>query len=195
VCDAPIYTAVQCKKCETGVNRETRGSRLVANCGTRPTPGRVAGPKTSTRAASDIALLKSWLRSLNSPHTQRDLEMTAKRLPAGASRAACAPLPSRTCAMCQHQHERRPGGGRTPVRASHQVTARLRPCPGLHALQCRHHHQAALGRQQPRWQPGQAHHVRRWEVGLLIRAAPSKRDRVLPEVTYAGGCASPKQWH
>jgi integrase/recombinase XerD len=28
------------------------------------------------------------------------------------------------------------------------------------------------------------------EVGLLIRAAPSKRDRVLLEVAYAGGCAS-----
>jgi integrase/recombinase XerD len=31
------------------------------------------------------------------------------------------------------------------------------------------------------------------EVGLLIRAAPSKRDRVLLEVIYAGGCVSPKQ--
>ena len=30
------------------------------------------------------------------------------------------------------------------------------------------------------------------EVGLLIRAAPSKRDRVLLEVIYAGACASPK---
>ena len=33
----------------------------------------------ATRAESDEALLKSWLRSLGSPHTQRNFEVTAKR--------------------------------------------------------------------------------------------------------------------
>jgi hypothetical protein len=45
----------------------------------------------ATRAESDEALLKSWLRSLGSPHTQRNFEVTAKRflaeLPEGGLRA------------------------------------------------------------------------------------------------------------
>ena len=53
----------------------------------------------ATRAESDEALLKSWLRSLNSPHTQRNFEVTARRFLAGLPEAACAPPPSRTCAM------------------------------------------------------------------------------------------------
>jgi hypothetical protein len=32
------------------------------------------------------------------------------------------------------------------------------------------------------------------EVGLLVRAAPSKRDRVLLEVIYAAACGSRRRW-
>jgi integrase len=46
----------------------------------------------ATRAESDEALVRSWLRSLNSPHTQRNFEVTARRflagLPEGGLRAA-----------------------------------------------------------------------------------------------------------
>jgi integrase/recombinase XerD len=46
----------------------------------------------ATGAESDEALVKSWLRSLNSPHTQRNFEVTARRflaeLPEGGLRAA-----------------------------------------------------------------------------------------------------------
>ena len=46
----------------------------------------------ATRAESDEALLKSWLRSLNSGHTLRNFETTARRflagLPEGGLRAA-----------------------------------------------------------------------------------------------------------
>jgi hypothetical protein len=45
----------------------------------------------ATRAEPDKALLKSWLRSLNSPHTQRNFEATARRflaeLPEGGMRS------------------------------------------------------------------------------------------------------------
>jgi hypothetical protein len=58
----------------------------------------------ATRAESDEALLKSWLRSLNSQHTQRNFEVTARRFLAG--------LPARRHrrgrARCPRQHERRP---------------------------------------------------------------------------------------
>ena len=52
-------------------------------------PRVLGGP---TRAESDEALLKSWLRSLGSQHTQRNFEVTARRflaeLPEGGLRAA-----------------------------------------------------------------------------------------------------------
>jgi hypothetical protein len=52
----------------------------------------------ATRAASDEALVKSWLRSLNSPHTQRNFEVTARRSLAKLPEGACVPQRSRMSA-------------------------------------------------------------------------------------------------
>jgi len=52
----------------------------------------------ATRAESDEALLKSWLRSLNSPHSQRNFEVTARRFVAQLPEGACVPQPSRMSA-------------------------------------------------------------------------------------------------
>ena len=51
----------------------------MSNQGKLPVPHRIAVVK-ATRAEDDEQLLQSWLKSLSSPHTPRNLEMTARRL-------------------------------------------------------------------------------------------------------------------
>jgi len=56
-----------------------------------PVPHRIAVVR-ATRADNDEQLLQSWLKSLSSPHTQRNFETTARRvlaeLPMGLREAA-----------------------------------------------------------------------------------------------------------
>ncbi len=141
----------------------------------------------STRAESDEALLKSWLRSLNSRHTQRNFEVTARRflaeLPEGGLRAATVEdvrdaLTSMSAGLSEasaRQYVLRIKSllgyahalGYTPFNAG--ATIKVRSNAGNRG--------ATLAKRI----------ITEVEVGLLIRAAPSKRDRVLLEVIYAGG--------
>jgi hypothetical protein len=126
-------------------------------------------------AESDEALLKSWLRSLNSPHTQRNFEATAKRF---LAELPAASRDRRGRPRCPHQHERRAIGGLgAPVRAPHQVIARLRPRARLHALQCWRDDQGAVECRQPRRHPGQAHHLGGRGDTPSIAAHPCQRFR------------------
>ena len=141
----------------------------------------------ATRAESDEALLKSWLRSLGSPHTQRNFEVTARRFLAELPEGGLRCRHRRGRPRCPHRHERRPVGGlRPPVRASRQVASRLRPALGYTPFNAG----ATIKVRSDAGNRG-ANLAKRIisevEVGLLIRAAPSKRDRVLLEVIYAGG--------
>jgi integrase/recombinase XerD len=141
----------------------------------------------ATRAESDEALLKSWLRSLNSPHTQRNFEVTARRflaeLPEGGLRAATVEdvrdaLGSMSAGLSEasaRQYVLRIKSllgyahalGYTPFNAG--ATIKVRSNAGNRG--------ATLAKRI----------ISEVEVSLLIRAAPSKRDRVLLEVIYAGG--------
>ena len=51
----------------------------MSNQGKLPVPHRIAVVR-ATRAETDEQLLQSWLKSLSSPHTQRNFEMTARRV-------------------------------------------------------------------------------------------------------------------
>ena len=141
----------------------------------------------ATRAESDEALVKSWLRSLNSPHTQRNFEVTARRflaeLPEAGMRVATVEdardaLTSMSAGLSEA--------------SARQYVLRVKSLLG---------YAQKLGYTQ--FNAGATIKVRsdtsnrgatlakrimsEVEVSLLIRAAPSKRDRVLLEVIYAGG--------
>jgi integrase/recombinase XerD len=145
----------------------------------------VAGPLRATRAETDHQLLQSWLGSLGSPHTKRNFEATARRflaaLPQGMRAATVEDVRDALIAITA-------GLGQGTTR---QYLLRIKSL-----LSYAH----ALG--YTRFNAGTTIKVRldvtrgatlakriisEVEVGLLIRAAPSKRDRVLLEVTYAGG--------
>ncbi len=141
----------------------------------------------ATRADSDEALLKSWVRSLGSSHTQRNFEVTARRflaelpegglraaavedvrdaltgMSAGLSEASARQYVLRIKSLLGYAHAL----GYTPFNAG--ATIKIRSNAGNRG--------ATLAKRI----------ISEVEVSLLIRAAPSKRDRVLLEVIYAGG--------
>jgi hypothetical protein len=138
-----------------------------------------------TRAESDEALLKSWLRSLNSRHSQRNFEVIARRFLAELPEGRLARRRRRGRPGWPDQYEHRLVGGLcAPVPAAHQVAPRLRP-RGYTPFN------AGVTIKIPSNAGSRGANLAKRimsedEVGLLIRPAPSKRDSVLFEVIYAG---------
>ena len=148
-------------------------------------PHRIVSLVRATRADTDEQLLKSWVQSLNSPHSRRNFEMTAERffaaLPMQLRRATVEDVRDtlgkvttglaestarqyvlRIKSLLGYAHSL----GYTPFNAGARIKVRSDT-----------HRGAALAKRI----------ISETEVALLIRAAPSKRDRVLLEVGYAGG--------
>jgi integrase/recombinase XerD len=142
----------------------------------------------ATRAESDEALLKSWLRSLGSPHTQRTARRLLAELPEGGLRAATVEdvrdaLGSISAGLSEA--------------SARQYVLRIKSLLGYaHALGYTPFNAGATIKVRSDASNRGATLAKRImsevEVSLLIRAAPSKRDRVLLEVIYARGCVSPK---
>jgi integrase/recombinase XerD len=147
---------------------------------------RVVSLVRATRAETDEQLLTSWLESLGSPHTRRNFERTARRflaeLPMGLRAAAVedvrdaldritaglAETSARQCVLrCKSLLSYASRLGYTRFNAG--TTIKIRSDGS--------HRGAALAKRI----------ISETEVALLIRAAPSKRDRVLLETLYAGG--------
>jgi len=141
----------------------------------------------ATRAQTDEALLKSWVLSLNSTHSQRNFEVTARRflaeLPEGGLRAATVEdvrdaLTSMSAGLSEA--------------SARQYVLRIKSLLGYaHALGYTPFNAGATIKIRSDASSRGANLAKRImsevEVGLLIRATPSKRDRVLLEVIYAGG--------
>ena len=144
------------------------------------------GVVRATRAETDEQLLQSWLKSLNSSHTRINFEITARRflaeLPMGLRaaavedvRAALEIVTMNVSATTRQQYVLRVKSllgyahkvGYTPFNAGAVIKVRSDSA----------HRGANLAKRI----------VSPAEVALLIRAAPSKRDRVLIETGYAGG--------
>jgi integrase/recombinase XerD len=145
----------------------------------------VASSLKGTRASNDEELLQSWLGSLGSSHSKRNFETTARRflaaLPMGLRAATVEDVRDALTAMSSglglgtaRQYVLRVKSllsyanrlGYTPFNAGTTIKVRSEVGRG-----------AALAKRI----------ISEVEVSLLIRAARSKRDRVLLEVTYAGG--------
>jgi len=144
------------------------------------------GVVKATRADTDEQLLQSWLDELNSPHTRRNFETTARRVLAelpmglraatkedvrdalkivthGVSKATGKQYILRAKSLLSYAHKL----GYTPFNAGAAIKVKYDSAS----------RGATLAKRI----------VSEVDVALLFRAAPSKRDRVLLEVTYAGG--------
>jgi integrase/recombinase XerD len=147
---------------------------------------RVVTVVRATRADSDGQLLTSWLDSLGSPHSRRNFEQTTRRflaeLPMGLRAAtvedvrdAMGKVTSGLAETTARQYVLRiksllgyaHGLGYTPFNAGARIKVRSEGAQ----------RGASLAKRI----------ISETEVALLIRAAPSKRDRVLLETLYAGG--------
>ena len=140
----------------------------------------------ATRAQTDEQLLNSWLDSLASPHTRRNFEMTARRvlaeLPMGLRAATVEDVRDalanvtvglaetsarqyilRAKSLLGYAHEL----GYTPFNAGATIKVRSDAA----------NRGATLAKRI----------ITEVEVGLLVRAARTRRDRIMIEVTYAGG--------
>ena len=149
-------------------------------------PARPVSIVRATRASTDEQLLESWLASLTSAHSRRNFETTLRRFLAelpmglragtvedvrdglakitrGLSDASARQYVLRVKSLLGYAHEL----GYTPFNAG--VRVKVKSDAGSRG--------ASLAKRI----------ITEVEVGLLIRAAPSKRDRVLLEVIYAGG--------
>jgi site-specific recombinase XerD len=141
---------------------------------------------SATRARNDEELVTSWLDSLRSAHSQRNFAMTAQRFIAalpmglraatvedvrdaivaatvGASTSTGRQYTLRIKSLLSYGHDL----GYIPFNAG--VRIKVQSDAG--------HRGASLAKRI----------MTPAEVALLIRAAPSKRDRILIEVAYAGG--------
>jgi integrase/recombinase XerD len=140
----------------------------------------------ATRAETDEQLLQSWLKSLSSPHTRRNFETTARRvlaeLPMGLRSASVEDVRE---ALEKVTH----GVGKT---TRTQYVLRVKSLLGYaHKVGYTPFNAGAVIKVKP----DSAHRgatlakriITETEIALLIRAAPSKRDRVLIETAYAGG--------
>jgi integrase/recombinase XerD len=144
------------------------------------------GVVRATRAETDEQLLQSWLKSLSSPHTRRNFETTARRvlaeLPMGLRSASVEDVRE---ALEKVTH----GVGKT---TRTQYVLRVKSLLGYaHKVGYTPFNAGAVIKVKP----GAAHRgatlakriITETEIALLIRGAPSKRDRVLIETGYAGG--------
>ena len=140
----------------------------------------------ATRADSDEQLLSSWLSSLTSTHTRRNFETTAKGflagLPMGLRAATVEDVRDALAAITRNKSEA--SGRQYVLRVKSLLSYAQRvgytPFNAGAVIKVRSdtaHRGANMAKRI----------ISEVEVGLLIRAAPSKRDRVILEVIYAGG--------
>jgi integrase/recombinase XerD len=139
-----------------------------------------------TRAETDEQLLPSWLDNLHSPHTRLNFEITAR------SFLEALPLEMREAkvedvrgAIAKVTHGR-------SVATARQYVLRIESLLGYaHKVGYAPFNAGAVIKVRSEAANRGAKFAKRiiteTEVALLIRAAPSKRDRVLLEVAYAGG--------
>src|SRR6516225_3513448 len=140
-----------------------------------------------TRASTDEQLLESWLASLGSPHTRANFEATARRflaeLPAGGMRAAKVEDVRDALEAIS--------GGLSDATAR-QYVLRIKSLLGYaHKLGFTHFNAGATIKVRSDARSRRAKLAKRiitpTQVSLLIRAARTRRDRILIEVGYAGG--------
>jgi integrase/recombinase XerD len=153
-----------------------------------PVPHRIVVVK-ATRAETDEQLLQSWLDELHSPHTRRNFEATARRF--------LFELAELQMGLRDATKEDVRDALDKVTHGASEATARQYILRVKSLLSCAHKLGYTLfnagvlikvkSDSASRGATLAERIITETEVALLIRAAPSKRDRVLIEVVYAGG--------
>jgi integrase/recombinase XerD len=140
-----------------------------------------------TRAATDHQLVDSWLRSLGSPHTRRNFETTAERflaaLPMDMRAATVEDVRDALAKITEGLSDATASQYVLRIKSLLTYAHKLGYCPfnaGV-TIKVRSHAASSRGASIAK------RILSETEVALLIRAARTKRDRVLIEVAYAGG--------
>jgi integrase/recombinase XerD len=143
----------------------------------------------ATRANSDEQLLQSWLDSLKSSHSRRNFEQVTRRfieaLPMGLRAATVEDVRDALAKIMVGVDGKGVGQG-----TARQYTLRVKSLLSYaHKLGYTPFNAGVTIKVQVESSGASIAKriVSEVEVSLLIRAAPSKRDRVLLEVAYAGG--------
>jgi integrase/recombinase XerD len=153
---------------------------------TLPVTQRIAVLAAGTRAKTDDQLLESWLDSLGSPHTRRNFETTARRflaeLPMGLRAAAVEDVRDALAQITQGLGDATTSQYVLRVKSFLGYGHKLGYLPFNAGVTIKvRAHSATRGATLAK------RIISEVEVGLLIRAARSRRDRLLIEVAYAGG--------
>lgn len=137
---------------------------------------------TATRASSDDALVASWVASLNSEHSRRNCGTTARRF------LAALPVPLRQAAVEDVRDALGPITACLAHTSARQVVLRIKSLLSYgHRLGYLTFNAGAVIKVQGDTRSVAQRIVSEVEIGLLVRAASSERDRALVQVAYAGG--------
>lgn len=147
---------------------------------------RIEAQTLATRAANDAQIVESWLDSLGSPHTRRNFERTAAaflgRLRAGLRGSTVEDVREALAAITEGAAETTSRQYALRVKSLLSYAHRLGYTPfnaGV-VLKVKSDTKSRGSRLAKRI-------VTAAEVGMLIRGARTRRDRILIEVLYAGG--------
>lgn len=147
---------------------------------------RVAALGSATRAETDEQMLRSWLDSLASPHSRRNFETTARRflaaLPMGLRAAAVEDVRDALANVARGVSEATARQYVLRIKSLLGYAHKLGYCPFNAGVTIKVRSDAGI-----RGATLAKRIISEVEVGLLVRAVPSERDRVLIEVIYAGG--------
>jgi site-specific recombinase XerD len=145
---------------------------------------RIGTLTAGTRAQSDAELIKSWVQSLSSTHTRRNFEKTAMRfleaLPAGIRQATVEDVREALAKITQGRSDGTAQQYVLRVKSLLSYGHKLGYMPFNAGVTIKIRPDQSRGQLAKRIMP-------EVDVKLLIRAARSRRDRVMIETLYAGG--------
>jgi integrase/recombinase XerD len=146
-----------------------------------PTPIAI-GNLTSTSATSDEQLVASWIANLRSEHSRTNFDTTARRFLA----ALGTPLRRATVENVRQALETITAGMASS--SARQIVLRVKSLLSYgHRVGYLQFNAGGVIKAHAEARSVSQRIVSEVEIGLLVRAAPSRRDRILIEVGYGGG--------
>jgi site-specific recombinase XerD len=136
----------------------------------------------ATSATSDEQLVASWIANLRSQHSRVNFETTAKRF------LAALQVPMRRATVEDVREALETITAKLAPSSARQVVLRVKSLLSYgHRLGYLQFNAGAVIKARAEARAVAQRIISEVEMGLLVRAAPSRRDRILIEVGYAGG--------
>ena len=149
-----------------------------------PVPVSIARP-VGTKATNDEELVASWVANLNSEHSRRNFDLTARRF---LAELEAQDLTLRTATVEDVRDAINAIAAGQTLTSARQTMLRVKSLLSYgHRLGYLQFNAGAVLKASGDTRSVAQRIVTEVEMGLLIRSAPSRRDRILIEVGYAGG--------